>query len=235
MSQLRRFLKESGCVFAERLDDRYDWRKRYNDNISGITIEKGPFGNNFVLDGSNPDYAAVAADTYRGKLIGTEDFSLAIWIKNSLTLASSSNVYVLVADKQTANNSAIGYCLQLKGGSVDKGLILRMNDGGQAIDDVVRFSTDRTTLLSDGNWHLIAVTVDRSDGAVLYVDDFDGEGIGSISGQSNTLFNDQDLTLGVYSNKTTQPFTGSMRNFIMFKDRLLTSNERLGIYKGTFF
>jgi hypothetical protein len=233
MSELNRFLEDPDCVFAERLDDRYDWRKRYNNNISGVTIEKGPFGNNFVFDGSNPDYAAVDADTHRGNLISTEDFSMVMWMKNGQTLTGAFDVYNLVTDKNTSNGTLIGWTVQLSGGT-EKGLNFRINDGGQANDSVVKLTTDRTTLLSNNDWHLVAVSADRSGNATLYVDNFTGE-TGDISSQSGSLSNDQDLTLGVYGNKTSQPFTGSMRDVMIFKNRILTAKEILNIYKGRSF
>lgn len=226
MGQMRRFLQDPSCVFAYSFGDL----QYVSDNftITGSpTIIESPTGKAMAFDLTNPDNVKRAMPE-----ITTEDFSVIVLMRNSQIL--TSNTYMLVTDKEVSNQTKIGWALILKGDAgLNKGVAFRINDGGQVNDSVIDVTTDRRALLSDGNWHLIGVTIDRDGAGAIFVDSFASEG-SSIGGQTGSLANDQDLTIGSYGDNSTQPFTGSMAFALIYK-RLLSAKEIENLNLGRSF
>jgi len=233
---MRRFKQDPDCVFAERFISPQDCRDR-GFTISGNPgVENSPYGHALTLAGGTPDYLALDDATYIGDLIGTGDFSIVAAIKNSATLAGTANKYTIIADKDQPNTTKIGFAFILAGGSLN-GLQIRLNDATNANDMTLSLSTDRTTLLSNGNWHTVGVSVDRGTIADsrLYVNSFSGEysAAGDAIG-ANTLSNDQDLTLGTLGNKITYPATLSVAYVLIYK-RILSAAEFGNFHTGEAF
>jgi hypothetical protein len=223
MAEMRRY-NQAGAVFTEDMSSLQDLRER--GTVTGNpTIVDTARGRATLFDGSN-DYVAMTGST---PILGTSDFSVVLWVKNSQTLAGDNDFYVVLSDKQGTNGSFVGWAVALHGG-INNGLELRINDGDAANDTVIQVSTDRTTLLSDGNWHCIALTADRDGNALLYVDDNAGEG-GAISAQAKTMVNDQDLTVAAYGAGSSL-FGGATRG-TMICDRLLSAVEISQICSNT--
>jgi hypothetical protein len=173
------------------------------------------------LDGSSEIVSSDFPD------ITTGDFSVFCWINNVQTLTPGF-AYAIVTDKETINGTKVGWSFQLNGADVVKGLNFRINDGSQANDVTIGLSTDRRNLLSDGCWHFVGVTVDRDGYVTLYVDNFSGE-ITLLNDEKLTLSNDQDLTIGVYGNGSSQPFTGGIGDIKIY-DTVLTQDEVRKLY-----
>ncbi len=227
MARMRKF-EQAGFAFTESLSDIASLESR-GATIGGTpTFGVNPLGGGkaITLDSSNPDYASFDDATVDGDLITTEDFSVVAWINNSSSLVLATS-YAIVSDKETANLTKIGWSFRLSG-STDNGLAFDINDGDAAADTEITLSTARNDLLSDGAWHQVAVTADRDGNALLYVDDYAGEG-GSIAVQNKTLSNDQDLAIGIMGNKVTTPFNGMIKNVMIIR-RLLSATEIGDLY-----
>jgi len=223
MSEMRRFLQDKDCVLAESLSDLNDLRRRYTVNGNPTPVNS-PFGKALSLDIDTPDYVAADDATYRGDLIGTEDFSVALWVRT--TNADIADDPILVCDKASSNGTNVGWAfllsrLVLVGAN---GLHLRINDGSQVNDTYTGLTTNRISLLFDMNWHFVAVTCDRDGDATFYVDQYAGETDGV--DDPLTLTNNQDLTIGCWGNKSIESGAPSiaLRNLLIFK-RVLTATE----------
>lgn len=227
MARLRRF-DQVGFCFTESLGDIASLEDRGAVIGGAPTFSVNPFGGGkaITLAGGTPDYIAWSDGTADGDMITTEDFSVVAWINNSQSLAAA-NAYAIITCKETVNNTKIGWSLRLSG-DTDNGVAFDINDGGAAADTEINPTTSRNTLLSNGNWHQIAVTADRDGNALIYVDDNTGEG-GSIAVQNLTLLNNQDLVIGVFGDKASSPFTGMIKNVMIIK-RLLTATEIGDLY-----
>lgn len=118
--------------------------------VNGPATVPGVAGGAFSFDGID-DYAEVASTD--GLNLGTDDFSLVAWIRTTQATGTQS-----VLDKRAG---AVGYHLFISNGRPG----LQLADGAFA-----NFGSARS--IADGNWHLVAVTVDRdrADGIRFYVD-----------------------------------------------------------------
>jgi len=219
MGQLRRFLEDPDCVFAERLDDRYDWRKRYNNNISGVTIEKGPFGNNFVFDGLSYARSSVVPSLK----FGTGDISIVFWFKTSTDFGSVA-IMTHIEGELGANDEVR---VEFNSDDTVRGVI-RDNQDGTGV------SISSSSQYNNGIWHLVSITIDRDSvtGMNLYIDGETDASPVDPTGENQSI-NAASLTLGA-SDSDSNKFTGSMRNILIFK-RALTAIEVMNIYKGRSF
>lgn len=167
----------------------------------------------FFLDGSG-DYVEVAdADALD---VGTGDFSLEMWVRT----ADSSGVKVLV-DKRLESGTVRGYTIYLAGGR----LSFQLADGG--------FSNyGSSALVADGQWHHIAVTVDRDDpvGLRFYTD---GALVTSANPtrHSGSLDNTFPFRIGSRSSSVTGLFLGSLDEVSLYK-RVLTAAEIQAIHQA---
>ncbi len=173
-------------------------------HVGGPTPVAGKVGGALQFDGVNDQVDVADAVEVN---FGLGDFSIDTWIK---TTASSGTV-ALVDKMDTV--SMIGYSLLLKNGI----LALEMADG-----------TASTFLsgyfVADGNWHLVAVSVDRASptGITFYVD---GLAIGTAdpTPHSASLTNTVSLVLGGRS-MGGQRYPGELDEVEIF-DRKLSSTE----------
>jgi len=135
---------------------------------------------------------------------GTFDFSIDAWIRTTGVGTQK------IVDKRTENSGPIrGYALFTLGGT----LWLQMADGGA-------FSNwDSGFPVNDGNWHHVAVTVDRTSiaGGIFYVD---GLTVGSPFNpvpRSNSLTNDRPLRIGRRSDAAGGFFSGDIDEVELFR------------------
>ena len=131
--------------------------------VNGVGFDSAN-GGSLVFDGVD-DYG-----TFGNVLnFGTGDeWTVSIWFNNAQTLAASGNIYGLISKRNI--NNVNGWSVSLRGGSTYKGLLIRLsNTSTSATTDLIP-STDFTSVLSDGEWHNIALTFGLDDVAKVYVD-----------------------------------------------------------------
>ncbi len=148
---------------------------------------------------------------------GKNDFSIFTWIKTS----NDSNQSIL--DKRDMNGK--GYHLFIYG----KRLLVRLADIDESSG--MNYFSSTSKIISDGDWHLVGVTIDRDDplGLKLYADDT----VSSFNpmSKSGSLTNTADLLIGRHKNGTTNKFVGKMDEFFITA-RALTQAEVLAIYNA---
>lgn len=97
--------------------------------------------------------------------VGTNSFTLALWIKT----ASATDMVII--NKYSSAGRESGYSLMLDGRSNGGKLRLRTSDGNNNVNSTGARTIADQTKVNDGNWHHIAVTVDRTaEMTSFYVD-----------------------------------------------------------------
>lgn len=174
---------------------------------SGTTSANGKVSRARYFDGIN-DHVTVPDNSQLD--IGTGDFSLAVWIKTTDTSGA------IVSKREWVNGKTVGYGLSIHDGRP------RLQIG-----DVTNGGLFYTSLsmdpVNDGNWHHVAVTVDRNftSGGRIYVDGnlvytFDP------TGRQASASNSSPLTIGRPSNGSNH-FEGSVDEVQLY-DRALPSS-----------
>ncbi|MCC6323727.1 LamG domain-containing protein, partial [Candidatus Nomurabacteria bacterium] len=158
--------------------------------------------------------------------MGTGDFAISLWLKNSSTLATSSDIYTLVSHT-TEQNSQPGFWLTMRGGEAasggGNGLMLRLAPSGSPNDTTA--TSNQSTLLSDGNWHHIVCS--RTSGTVsLYID---GASVGSGS-NSNTITSPASFKIG---NNVNNFYANHSMNDVRLYNRALSATEVAQLYQTT--
>jgi hypothetical protein len=145
----------NNCQAFYGLDNISDKFGAYNLTNNGVTFSAGKVGNCAAFNGSSnltvnaqPDY-------------GTGDFSVSLWLKTTVTNG------VLLSTTSSAQRAGGGYELLLNGAQV--GFNLYWGDTG----DTLQVTT--TTVLNDGNWHHVSISIEAKTGydngfAKLYID-----------------------------------------------------------------
>ena len=153
---------------------------------------------------------------------GTGDFSIDVWVQT----VDATSTRTLV-DKRTGTIPGLtGYHLYLYNGKPG----LQLADGSSYTN---YNSTASTAFVADGNWHHIAVTVDRNNtlGLNIYVD---GASVASLdpTGHVGNLDNNAPLVFGG-KNQITPSFTfvGTLDEMELF-NRALTPTEIQDIYNA---
>lgn len=172
--------------------------------VVGTKLIPGFVGKALAFNGST-DYVEIADAANLN--VGTGDFSLDVWVRTT----DHTGVKVIQDKRQT--EGAAGYHLYLYNG-----------EPGFQMADTNFQNFNSTTSVADGNWHLVAVTVERNvpgGGGKIYVDgvnvlDFDA------SKFPGNLDNNQPLRIGARSGTTaTGFFQGDLDEFELF-NRALT-------------
>ena len=176
----------------------------------------GKVGQGFSLGGV--DNAVIVAETPTLDFEENQDFSIEAWIKGE----ANDNPYGIMSIIGKRDPGGYGYELFLYGGAL--GFQIGSWDYGPV-------NTILTTDLRDGNFHHVAVTVDRDDpnGGKLYVDGvphyFDPtDNIGDLS-------NDEPLRIGVHPESVIGYFKGIIDEPAIF-ERALSESEILSIFNA---
>jgi hypothetical protein len=185
----------------------------------------------FSLDG-NGDYIQVPSSSSIN--MSTGDFSIDMWVKTT----DSSGVKVLL-DKRYENTSTYvqGYVVYLSGGQLG----FQLADGGGSwycsSDPVSSSCTNYGSgrFIADGQWHFIAITVDRNNtsGLKFYVD-------GSLVASKNptirngSLTNSYPLRIGSRSSFVTGLIAATIDEIELFK-RVLSAQEISSLYQAGSF
>ncbi len=154
--------------------------------------------------------------------MGEGDITIDAWVRTSY-----DGTYNIIVDKR--DNTPIGYSMLLYKGH----LMFQLAD---PINGWVNYYNASSDKLNDGEWHLVAVTIDRDDaeGGRLYVD-------GSLvhtfnpTSRSGSLDNDGDLFIGRHHANSTfnleMYYDGNIDEVELFK-RALSADEIAGLYKA---
>lgn len=181
----------------------------------------------FEFDGID-DYVEIADDDALD--FGVGDFSVDMWVKTD----DDSGVKVLL-DKRSepATGDVQGYSAYIIGGVLG----FQLADGnGTSLCSTAPTSSctnfDSSTFIADGEWHFIAVTVDRDSttGLKFYVD---GALVASADAtlRANSLDNGHPLRIGSRSSTEAGLLQGSIDEIELF-NRILTDEEVLALYNA---
>lgn len=130
-------------------------------------------------------YATGGAD----KNVGTGDFSIAFWIR----LDPIQSAYVMILDKRVENPYR-GYHMLVENGEP----LIQLADGGAYGGWYNYYSGIAGGALRDGEWHFLAVTVQRasSQGIRWYLDGAPAGQVGDPTPRQGSLSNDAPLLVG---------------------------------------
>ncbi len=159
--------------------------------------------------------------------VGTEDFSICAWIR------TEDYGIVKIIDKRIQNSGSLqGWSLFIYTGRIN----LQIADGSSWVNYYYNpRSRDLPSLpvVSDNQWHHVAVTVDRDrlDGGCWYVD---GKEVGfrfNPTNQQSSISNNIPLTLGRRSDDFGGIFRGNIGDIRLYK-RVLLATEVKSIYRS---
>ena len=158
---------------------------------------------------------------------GAGDFSIDTWLKEPPGVGGRR---VFLDKRSNTSPAPTGYALTANGGQ----LVFQMGDGSFFND----YPATSGPALNDGNWHLIAVTVQRATAtATLYVD---GAVVGVYSNLPGSVTNPAPLTFGLHHPITTLPYQetdfgeGILDEVELF-NRALTQGEIVSIFTADSF
>lgn len=159
----------------------------------------------------------VAAPNAANLNFGAGDLSIDAWVRD----VPGAQGWRVILDKRADTSPALtGYAL----GQVNGRLFLELGDGSAYFDYVASSGPP----VNDGNWHLAAVTVQRSTSAVtLYLD---GAIVGVYGSLPASITSAADLWLGHHHTITTLTrqefdYEGGQLDELEFFNRALTQNE----------
>lgn len=175
----------------------------------------------------------VALDAPGLDLPAGTDFSIAFWIRTESPVTS-----VVLEKRASAAPAVLGYQVFLSQGRV--GLQLATGVGSAICSSdpstsaCTNYLLDR--LIADGEWHFVAVTVDRDQpvGGRWFLD---GEEVGpgfNPTGRAGSLVNDADLHIGAgdpNAPSAAAPYEGDLDE-LMIARRVLTAEEIRSVYQA---
>jgi len=195
---------------------------------SSDTLVTGKVSNALNFDGID-DYLEVPSSPSLN--FGTGDFSIELWIKTTDT-----NGVKLILDKryEDGNINSQGYAFYLNSGKL--GFQLADGNGSWYCSDASTSSCTNygaNAFVADGNWHLVAVTVDRDSvtGGKFYVD---GVEVGTFNPtlRKGSLDNSKPLVFGRRSSYWTDAFFKGVLDEVSLYNRVLTGQEIQSIYQA---
>lgn len=152
-----------------------------------------------------------------GLNFGTDDFSMSAWVKTN----RQSGIEIIVDKRVETSGPIQGYVLANYQGS----LLLQLADAGSK-DGWSNYINDG--FIADGQWHHVAVTVDRDapDGLRWYLNGREVGARANPTGRSGSLDNTQPLVVGQRSDHPSWPsaFNGEMADIKLF-NTLLTAQQ----------
>ena len=147
---------------------------------------------------------------------GTGDFSLSCWIKNDNSISNARNL--ISKDDTGVGNDGFG--LSLLGST--NGILFRFDDGSGSHTSTTP-SSDQSTLLTNGAWHHIVATADRSGNATLYIDKT-SVGTTDISSKTGAIIN-ADSRIYIGATKGVNNSSDMVIDEVLYYNKALTSDE----------
>ncbi len=181
---------------------------------------EGKAGKAITFDGSN----SIEMPNSTTLNFGEGNFSISTWIK-------TTNDYGYILNKMYKDNNTgnrQGYALYLSNGKLGVQLADGNGFGGCSIDSsapCTDYISDADILINDGEWHLIAVTIDRNNaqGGKFYIDGLE-VGVFNPTFRIGSLNNDEPLILG-------NTFTGELDE-LSLAQAILPANDIAGFYQA---
>ena len=200
-----------------------------NGTSNGPLWTSGVFGNGLVFDGSN-DYIS-ALDN--GSLnVGTSDFSVSFWFKNSNSLVGT-NFWNIISKKNSYNANNVGWMVWFRRNGSDgaNGIELRSNVSGTTNDYISGCVKDISSLIADSNFHFVVISVHRSAQLVnFYIDGLDvgTDGVvapGRLPSPGTTLSNTDPIGIGATGIGNYQIPSGFVLDDVRIYSRALAPYE----------
>jgi len=206
------------------------------------TLTNGPVyssagGGSFALDGTN-DYGAISSHS-SFQFGSNTDYTLEIWFRfDDYASGGAGWDKPLITNHLTSDNPRTGWMLGLAGyayGTEGQARAIATNstpygnDFGPGTDPTYGSGTDGT-LINDGNWHHLLLTVDRDGNAVIYVN-----GVAEVSSSMGTtanIDNTKELWLGRHQwSGGVLTLEGNI-SIVRIYNKSLTSGEVLQNYEA---
>ncbi len=202
----------AGAVFAWRLDDLADIRRRGTVVGNPTVLETGRGRALHVSEGNN-----ITATRSVGKFPhgANGDFSLAFWLRTSDSLR-------IVLGNKRIDGDEKGFAVRF----VATVIILKIGN------DIDYTEVQSTTDVIDGEWHHIAFTVDRDATSYAYVDGAREGGVANVE-DGVDISSPLDLAIGCDALGSFN-MEGDLQD-VMIWDRVLTTAEVLGLATGRSF
>lgn len=191
---------------------------------SPLRLHASRHGSGRVLGALEPGrkgHAEGAAD----KNLGTEDFSIAVWLR----LEPGGEYSSTVLDKRDMSFPVRGYHMGFFGG----GPVLQLADGG-VHGGWYNYHSMIDTDLADGEWHHLVVTVQRASitGVRWYLDGRPAGKVGDPTGRQGSLDSARPLLVGLHASGGSR-FQGGIDELQLF-NRVLPLAEVATLYARPF-
>ncbi|MEO1083699.1 MAG: LamG domain-containing protein [Acidobacteriota bacterium] len=207
-------------TFDHQSPDGYPDAAGYNFAYAhnGPVVTPGKVSNAVHFDGVDDYLRVLDSDAVD---FGTADFSIVLWLRTNSQLGVE-HLLSKIAFGGAGDQDNVGYSLRktsVPGFTMSGGVGFHASATGQ-------------TTVSDGEWHLLVVTVDRdqSNGLTLYVD-----GVPTVSGpavsQQASISNSVDLIIGAHNPLQSLFFGGYLDELQIYK-RVLSLSEINSIYQS---
>lgn len=173
--------------------------------INGPEWTVGSKGHAISFDGQNDKVEFVSDPALD---MGISDMSIAAWLK----MGTNQLSYPTIVSKGGTSNTNAGYWFYTNGTEIK----FAIGDGNER-----KSSSSNSINILDNDWHHVAITVDRDENAIFYLD---GENVGSsdISSFKNKNISNpsKDLTVGSAASSSTTYFNGSIDGVRIFSSAL---------------
>jgi hypothetical protein len=209
--------REGKCTFPpQNIVAQYSFESGNDGYVNNPAPVDGKVGN--ALSFSSSSHVELPSTSQLN--LGQDNFSIAMWVKTQ-----QPNGTFLSKEKNQFGVSRTGYSLYFSSGQ--PGLRLGTGQGlwscgPNASYSCTNYSASKS--INDGEWHLVAVTVDRENpnGGKIYIDGAERLIFDPIL-RAGSLDNDNPLKLGI--------FQGELDEVIIFK-RAITESEIQHIYEA---
>ena len=215
----------SGLVGWWPLDEKYlgyaatplNW-DTWGWHVGNPVPMQGRVLNGLQLDGID-DYVEV--DDWFELDFGVGDFSFDAWVR--FTASDSGGVRTLVDKRQTSPYRGYSF-------------FLYYGKPGVQLADGVGYGNfiASSAVPADNNWHFVAVSVSRSQGASFYIDGILVNPPISVASRPGSLDNASNLRIGTHSFDLYTSFKGGIDEVELF-NRALTAQEVQSIYNAGFY
>ena len=187
--------------------------------VNGPVVTSGFVANSLSFDGVSQ---YVEVPSYNAINFGTGDFSIDAWVRRAAKDPGDS--VRTIVDKRDESASVRGYAFFLGAGGT---LGFQLSDGTFA-----NYSS-ALAVANDGQWHHVAVTVDRdnTNGIVFYLDGAADSVLRNPVPRAGSVSTDMPLRVGARTSSVSFIFWGSIDEVELF-NRVLAPAEIEGLFKA---
>jgi len=205
-------------------------RHRNDATIGGTTpiasdFESGIMGQALHLNGT--DHYVLAASSSSTACIGSDSFSLSMWVKpdttDESTLTSSINFFSKQQDDSSTEDR-----LEFRYEYNNERFVMFIEHNNNGSDGYHYFQADEELRMWDGNWHHLAMVADYTNGLRLYLDGVANSRITTFTG-SNSSQNNGAIEWGNRHISSGYEFDGCITDCRVYSTAL-THDEVLALY-----